>query len=219
MRLRTRSGIALLRARNPLAPQGSWRRESLDARDRALRRGRHAVPAASGRCGGAPRGRGRVARSLAQRRTRHAGGRRGVRPALPGAVGRCRTAARVRHPGGYRRGGARGHDRPAVRKGRGRGQARARPGERAYGLYPPWRGRGLATRAVLLASRYAAGEGAAEAVIRVEPGNPASAAVARRAGSALGRPRHGGEDGAPFDWYLRDLRNATPWQQTAAEQP
>ncbi|MFC5909200.1 GNAT family N-acetyltransferase [Streptacidiphilus monticola] len=50
-------------------------------------------------------------------------------------------------------------------------------------------------------------------------GTPASAAVARRAGSALGRPRHGGEDGAPFDWYLRDLRNATPWQQTAAEQP
>lgn len=37
----------------------------------------------------------------------------------------------------------------------------------AYGLYPSWRGRGLATRAVLLVSRYAASEGAKEAVIRV----------------------------------------------------
>nr|WP_245600931.1 GNAT family N-acetyltransferase [Streptomyces sulphureus] len=39
----------------------------------------------------------------------------------------------------------------------------------AYGLYPPWRGRGLATRAVLLACRYAASEGGKEAVIRVVP--------------------------------------------------
>lgn len=47
----------------------------------------------------------------------------------------------------------------------------------AYGLYPSWRGRGLATRAVLLATRYAASEGGAEAVIQVEPENPASAAA------------------------------------------
>ncbi|WP_240107759.1 GNAT family N-acetyltransferase [Streptomyces sp. MUM 203J] len=33
----------------------------------------------------------------------------------------------------------------------------------AYGLYPSWRGRGPATRAVLLASQYAASEGGAEA--------------------------------------------------------
>ncbi|MER6916450.1 GNAT family protein [Streptomyces sp. NPDC000594] len=32
----------------------------------------------------------------------------------------------------------------------------------AYGLYPAWRGRGLATPAVLLATRYAADEGATE---------------------------------------------------------
>jgi RimJ/RimL family protein N-acetyltransferase len=56
----------------------------------------------------------------------------------------------------------------------------------AYGLYPSWRGRGLATQAVLLVSRYAAGEGANEAVIRVEPENTASAAVARRAGFTSG---------------------------------
>ncbi|MFD8295731.1 GNAT family N-acetyltransferase [Streptomyces bauhiniae] len=47
----------------------------------------------------------------------------------------------------------------------------------AYGLYPSWRGRGLATRAVLLATQYAASEGGAEAVIQVEPENPASAAA------------------------------------------
>ncbi|GLX96811.1 GNAT family N-acetyltransferase [Herbidospora sp. NBRC 101105] len=52
----------------------------------------------------------------------------------------------------------------------------------AYGLYPSWRGRGLATRAVLLACRYAASEGARLAVIKVDPANPVSAAVARRAG-------------------------------------
>ncbi|MFE5881560.1 GNAT family N-acetyltransferase [Streptomyces hydrogenans] len=61
----------------------------------------------------------------------------------------------------------------------------------AYGLYPPWRGRDLATRAALPASRHAAAEaaeaaegaeGAEEAVTQVDPENPASAAVARRAG-------------------------------------
>ncbi|MGP3776123.1 GNAT family N-acetyltransferase [Streptomyces sp. SDT5-1] len=74
----------------------------------------------------------------------------------------------------------------------------------AYGLYPSWRGRGLATRAVLLASQYAASEGGAEAVIQVEPGNPASAAVAQRAGFTPGRPTHS-KDGTRFDWYIRDL--------------
>jgi RimJ/RimL family protein N-acetyltransferase len=75
----------------------------------------------------------------------------------------------------------------------------------AYGLYPYWRGRGLATRAVLLVSRYAASEGAKEAVIRVEPGNAASAAVARRAGFTPGKHTHG-EDGTRLDWYIQDLR-------------
>ncbi|MGW7202882.1 GNAT family N-acetyltransferase [Streptomyces sp. NPDC054837] len=74
----------------------------------------------------------------------------------------------------------------------------------AYGLYPSWRGRGLATRAVLLASRYAASEGGKEAVIRVEPENAASAAVAQRAGFIPGKHTHG-EDGTRLDWYIRDL--------------
>jgi len=75
----------------------------------------------------------------------------------------------------------------------------------AYGLYPSWRGRGLATRAVLLASQYAAHEGGEEAVIRVEPENTASAAVARRAGFTPGGHTRGG-DGTRLDWYVRDLR-------------
>lgn len=75
----------------------------------------------------------------------------------------------------------------------------------AYGLYPSWRGRGLATRAVLLASQYAAHEGGEEAVIRVEPENTASASVARRAGFTPGGHTRGG-DGTRLDWYVRDLR-------------
>ncbi|MBO8191879.1 GNAT family N-acetyltransferase [Streptomyces oryzae] len=75
----------------------------------------------------------------------------------------------------------------------------------AYGLYPSWRGRGLATRAVLLASRYAANEGGKEAVIRVAPENTASASVARRAGFTPSKHTHS-EDGTRLDWYIRDLR-------------
>ncbi|MEV0847446.1 GNAT family N-acetyltransferase [Streptomyces sp. NPDC049954] len=77
----------------------------------------------------------------------------------------------------------------------------------AYGLYSSWRGRGLATRAVLLASQYAASEGGAEAVIQVDPENSASAAVARRAGFAPGKQSYS-KDGTRFDWYVRDLRVA-----------
>jgi RimJ/RimL family protein N-acetyltransferase len=78
----------------------------------------------------------------------------------------------------------------------------------AYGLYPSWRGRGLATRAVLLVSRYMAHEGGKEAVIRVEPENAASAAVARRTGFSPGKHTHG-QDGTRLDWYIRDLRIGT----------
>lgn len=80
----------------------------------------------------------------------------------------------------------------------------------AYGLYPSWRGRGLATRAVLLVSRYAASEGGEEAVIQVEPENPGSAAVARRAGFTPGGRQKHAKDGTRFDWYVRDLRVDTP---------
>lgn len=51
-----------------------------------------------------------------------------------------------------------------------------------YGLCPSWRGCGRATRAVLLVSQYVSIEGGEEAVIQVEPENPGSVAVARRAG-------------------------------------
>ncbi|MFB4317610.1 GNAT family N-acetyltransferase [Actinomadura sp. 21ATH] len=78
----------------------------------------------------------------------------------------------------------------------------------AYGLYPSWRGRGLATRAVLLASQYAANEGGQEAVIQVEPENPASAAVAQRAGFTLGKQTHS-KDGTQFNWYIRGLHVTT----------
>ncbi|MEV3872762.1 GNAT family N-acetyltransferase [Streptomyces sp. NPDC049906] len=79
----------------------------------------------------------------------------------------------------------------------------------AYGLYPFWRGRGLATRAVLLACRYAAREGGREVVIRVEPENTASVAVAQRAGFTSGaRPLD--EDGTRHDWYVRELHVDTP---------
>ncbi|QWA22145.1 GNAT family N-acetyltransferase [Streptomyces osmaniensis] len=75
----------------------------------------------------------------------------------------------------------------------------------AYGLYPAWRGRGLATRAVLLVCRYAAGAGSKEAVIQVEPENAASMAVARRSGFTPGGQRFT-EDGTLLDRYVRDLR-------------
>ncbi|MFE7560519.1 GNAT family N-acetyltransferase [Kitasatospora sp. NPDC057500] len=74
----------------------------------------------------------------------------------------------------------------------------------AYGLYPAWRGRGLVTRAVHLVCGYAAREGASEGVIRVDPENHASAAVARRAGF-----RYSGQvaepTGPPLDRYVRGL--------------
>ncbi|MGW4021407.1 GNAT family N-acetyltransferase [Streptomyces sp. NPDC005009] len=78
----------------------------------------------------------------------------------------------------------------------------------AYGLYPSWRGRGLATRAVLLASRYAANEGGEEAVIQVEPENPASAAVAQRAGFTPGRQVRSKDD-TQFNRYIRKLHVTT----------
>ncbi|MDT3396589.1 GNAT family N-acetyltransferase [Streptomyces sp. B1866] len=91
------------------------------------------------------------------------------------------------------------------------GQAGLAPGQVniAYGLYPAWRGRGLATRAVLLACRYAARAGAAEAVIRAEPENAASVAVARRCGFGyLGRSVE--DDGARLDWFVRGLAASDP---------
>lgn len=60
-----------------------------------------------------------------------------------------------------------------------------RPGQAnlAYGLYPQWRHRGIATRAVNLALRFLRDHtDVGEALIRTDPRNQASAEVACRAG-------------------------------------
>jgi RimJ/RimL family protein N-acetyltransferase len=70
----------------------------------------------------------------------------------------------------------------------------------AYGLYPDWRGRGFATRAVHLALKYLRTSATVRsALIRVEPANLSSAAVAVRAGFALTTPA--AETGDGHDWY------------------
>lgn len=74
----------------------------------------------------------------------------------------------------------------------------------SYGLYPSWRGRGLATRAVTLACAHAASQGALEAVIRVDPANLASVAVALRAGFTYYR-RSTEPGGEHLHWYQKDL--------------
>ena len=78
----------------------------------------------------------------------------------------------------------------------------------AYGLYPAWRGRGLATRAVHLACRYAGAEGATQAVIKVDPDNLASAAVARRSGFTFDTQVQE-SDGNRLNRHLRDLPTGT----------
>ncbi|WP_426226008.1 GNAT family N-acetyltransferase [Pseudarthrobacter sp. DSP2-3-2b1] len=75
----------------------------------------------------------------------------------------------------------------------------------AYGLYPQWRGRGFATRAVNLALAFLGPFATVRsALIRVKPGNVSSAAVAIRAGFTLTTPAaETGDDG--HDWYDRAL--------------
>ncbi|MBA2348300.1 MAG: GNAT family N-acetyltransferase, partial [Solirubrobacterales bacterium] len=71
----------------------------------------------------------------------------------------------------------------------------------AYGLYPVGRGKGLATRAVLLAVELLRRRGDVdEVVIRTEAGNPASAAVAKRAGFRFSHTADA-EQGK-FEWYV-----------------
>jgi RimJ/RimL family protein N-acetyltransferase len=75
----------------------------------------------------------------------------------------------------------------------------------AFGLYPPWRGAGLATRAVLLAMRFLAERTSIDqALIRVDPANQASAHVARRAGFQLIDTV--GESAGELDWFAKDVR-------------
>ncbi|MEL5953354.1 GNAT family N-acetyltransferase [Streptomyces sp. CLV115] len=77
-------------------------------------------------------------------------------------------------------------------------------GNISYALYPDWRGQGLVTRAVRLICRYAAAEGVTQAVIRVDPENRASAAVARRSGFIHDKQLLE-DDGNRTDWYLLGL--------------
>ncbi|MBA3488084.1 MAG: GNAT family N-acetyltransferase [Longispora sp.] len=71
----------------------------------------------------------------------------------------------------------------------------------AYGLYPAWRGRGLATRAVLLAVEFARQRiDVDEVVIRAESQNPSSIAVAQRAGFQFSHISD--DDQGRFDWYV-----------------
>ncbi|MET7311245.1 GNAT family N-acetyltransferase [Streptomyces sp. NPDC005571] len=79
----------------------------------------------------------------------------------------------------------------------------------AYGLYPAWRGKGLATRAVALVRGYAAAAGATQGVIKADPENGASVAVARRAGFTYLK-QVAEADGALFNWYVHDLRGEQP---------
>lgn len=72
----------------------------------------------------------------------------------------------------------------------------------SYGLYPPWRGRGLASRALTLGIRLAIDRFCPSLlVIRVDPANLASIAVATRAGFA--RSHHTVDAHGALDWYVR----------------
>lgn len=84
----------------------------------------------------------------------------------------------------------------------------------AYALYPAYRGKGNATRAVGLAGRYITANNLAdEAIIRVHPDNTASKAVAERCGFAKFRytddRNEGSEDSeGPLVWYVKALHTA-----------
>ncbi|MBF6354294.1 GNAT family N-acetyltransferase [Nocardia higoensis] len=75
--------------------------------------------------------------------------------------------------------------------------------EFSYAVDPPWRGRGLATRAVILGCRYMAASGMAEEVVlRTDPANSSSVAVARRARFKFLRSIVT-DDAGPLDWYVQ----------------
>lgn len=74
----------------------------------------------------------------------------------------------------------------------------------AYGLYPAWRGRGFATRAVNLALDFLRPDPSIRrALIRVDPRNASSGSLAIRAGFVLTAGAAETADG--HDWYERDI--------------
>jgi RimJ/RimL family protein N-acetyltransferase len=78
--------------------------------------------------------------------------------------------------------------------------------ELAYGLYPEWRGRGFATRAVCMACDHLRERHDVQlAVIRTDPRNRPSAAVAVRAGFTPAAPRRD-DDGTLMDVWTLTLR-------------
>ena len=74
----------------------------------------------------------------------------------------------------------------------------------SYGVFPHWRGRGFAARAVELVCEYLAAESpASSAVLRIDRDNAASLRVAERCGF---RPaQHLAPAGASMRWFVRDL--------------
>lgn len=83
-----------------------------------------------------------------------------------------------------------------------------------YGLYPPWRGQGLATRAVRLAIDVACRRFEPDLlVIRVHPANEVSAAVARRLGFVYSRHTTNEDDAqGEIDWYVQTAPDAVQQQ-------
>lgn len=84
----------------------------------------------------------------------------------------------------------------------------AAPGQAnlAFGLYPAWRGQGLASRAVLLAVCCLREHTEAEqALIRAAPVNTSSCAAARRAGfHFVGKELTDSQE--ELEWFLRNVR-------------
>ena len=78
----------------------------------------------------------------------------------------------------------------------------------SYGLYPPFRGKGYATRGVVLMLRYLGEHALGDlALIQASPDNPASAGVARRAGFHSVGARIS-QDGDPLEMFLRPIAGA-----------
>lgn len=81
----------------------------------------------------------------------------------------------------------------------------------AYGIYPAWRRRGFAIRAVALAGRYVQDGGIArELVIRTHPDNVASVSIALRSGFRYSHAAHEGE--TRLDWYIKPVGAADSWE-------